>query len=270
MDASSKAKETARKIPHSSIILSMLSPDDPRLAPFFSLKAQKETFIVEGPKVIEKLLQSSLEVEIFLALDHYHKEFKHLLSKKKIPHLLTADKQLIDNLAGYRMHHGALALVKTPPSTPLSELKAPILILNRLANAENVGAILRNCAAFGIKSLIFDSFTSPPYLRRTVRVSMGTLFDLNIHITQDLTKTLKELSLPIIGAALSSQAIPLPQFTFPKEFALIIGSEGTGIDPEIKALCNTLISIPIDPSVDSLNAAAATAILAYHANATKN
>lgn len=160
-----------------------------------------------------------------------------------------------------------MALGLKPPNTPLTEMQGAALVLNGVVDPENVGAIIRSAVAFGIRNLIVDTYTSPPYLRRTIKVSRGALFQMNLHITSDLPLLLKDK--PGVATSLSDHAIPLNRATLPKDPYFIFGRESTGIDPEVLDAALLHIKIPIDPIVDSLNVAVASGIILYHFNLLK-
>jgi len=173
-------------------------------------------------------------------------------------------EELMQQIVGFKMHQGVMALVRRPKNVPLKEMGESVVVLNSLADAENIGAIVRNCAAFGVCNLIIDNVCSTPYLRRSVKVSRGAIFNMKVHESSDLRKTLSKLHserYTLIATTPGGTAInQLPQH---KKYALIIGSEGSGIAPEILQLADEQVGIPMHNGVDSLNAAAATAIFLY-------
>ena len=172
-----------------------------------------------------------------------------------------ATQEELHKITGYKMHQGIMALGVKPPNTPLKEMQGAALVLNGIVDPENVGAIARNAVAFGVTNLIVGTYTSPPYLRRTIKVSRGALFQMKVHITNNLPHLLKERC---VATSLSSQTIPLKEAHFPKDPYFIFGRESTGIDPEILKAAPLHIKIPIDPIVDSLNVAVASGIVLYH------
>ncbi|MCI5052671.1 MAG: RNA methyltransferase [Simkaniaceae bacterium] len=240
------------------------SIDDPRIRPYLSLRVrlthhleeeEGEVFVAESEKVVEELFRSDFEVVSFFALPHYVQKFQ-----PKVP-TYTAEPELMQKIVGFKMHQGVMALVRKPRQKPLSS--GPAVVLNGLANAENVGAIVRNCAAFGVKNLIVDEKCSSPYLRRSVKVSRGAIFHINVFETADLKTTLIEGGYTILGADANPQAVPLKELKSITNYALIMGSEGAGMQSEIKELCHQLVTIPMQGGIDSLNASVANAVLLY-------
>ena len=240
--------------------------EDPRTLEFRSLKSKnflKENLIVvEGEKGLLKLLNSSLKVQKIFS----PKWFLEKYSSKLQGEIYFAEKDMREEIVGHHLHQGIMALAEKPKDFKLDELSFPALILNGVTSPENVGSIVRSCAAFGIKSLIIGPKSCSPYLRRCIRVSMGNIFSMLIHHSNDLKETIKDLkkrNISILGAANDPSAHNIREFSFQESSAVIMGSEGHGIEPEIFSLCDEIIKIPINETVAHLNVATATSIFLY-------
>ncbi|MCX6990616.1 MAG: hypothetical protein NTX49_06110 [Chlamydiae bacterium] len=145
-------------------------------------------FIGEGEEVIKALFRSDVTVVSLLMEEQY-------VPKLTIPagiKVEIATKEELQKITGYKMHQGIMALGMKPPNVPLNEMQGASVVLNGVIDAENVGAIIRNAVAFGIRNLIVDTHSSPPYLRRTIKVSRGAIFQMKIHTTSDLPNLLKD------------------------------------------------------------------------------
>jgi tRNA G18 (ribose-2'-O)-methylase SpoU len=155
--------------------------------------------------------------------------------------------------------------------------------VDALTNAENLGAVVRNCAAFGVQSLIVGETSSSPYLRRAVRNSMGTIFQLPVfevnsardghRPAQDtfptLAHALQELrrrGIRCLAAHPHTDRKALSQADFSGDCCIVFGSEGFGISPQVLAGCDEAVAIPMANEVDSLNVGAAAAVFFYEAN----
>jgi tRNA G18 (ribose-2'-O)-methylase SpoU len=222
-------------------------------------------FIAEGDIVVRKLLSSDFEVLSIFAEPHYYKKYEQIIKSKglKPDYLYYANKMLMESIVGYRLHSGIMAIARQPEQISLTDLKSPVVILNSIINSENVGSIIRNCAAFGIQFLIVDNKSSSPYLRRSVRVSMGAVLSIHIHFTDSLKDSLyylKSKGFKIIAAELTENSKDFNKFDFPDKFGIIFGSEGDGILWEILDICDTVLHIPITQNIESLNVSAASAI----------
>ncbi len=224
---------------------------------YASLRDLGPYFIGEGEEVVKALFKSNLTVLSLLMEERY-------LSKFVIPSdvkIEIATKEELKNITGYKMHQGIMALGVKPPNTPLEEMQGAAIVLNGVIDPENVGAIVRNAVAFGIQNLIVDTYSSPPYLRRTIKVSRGALFHMKVHVTSDLPSLLKNKH--GIATSLSNQSIPLNQAILPKDPYFIFGRESTGIDENVLNKALLQVKIPIDSTVDSLNVAVASGIVLY-------
>ncbi len=246
------------------------SLNDPNIVEFLNLKEfnskNKNLICAQSEKVVLKLLKSPYKVLKILSFKDFFIQNQFLLSQKSVHEQLFAGKDLLKKIIGHNHHQGVFALANRPMFRPLDCLGYKILILNGLTSPENVGALSRTAAAFNINSLIIDNKTVDPYLKRCIRVSMGNIFQLKIHFTDNLPETLLKLkndNYKVVGTANEKSSKKIEDYPFPKKVALIIGSEGHGLDNDIKTLCDKTLKIEIEPHVMHLNAASAGAIFLY-------
>jgi tRNA G18 (ribose-2'-O)-methylase SpoU len=150
---------------------------------------------------VRRLLESHFEVVSLLLPEKWLREFGPLLDQRPEPeiHAFTADKPLLEQLAGFTMYQGVLAVGRIPRPPTVQELiarAAPprlIVAVESLTNAENLGALVRNCAAFGVQALLVGETCASPFLRRAVRGSMGGIFHVPALEVVSLVETLREL-----------------------------------------------------------------------------
>jgi tRNA G18 (ribose-2'-O)-methylase SpoU len=138
-----------------------------------------------------------------------------------------------------------------------------------LSSAENLGALVRNCAAFSAQALIVGETCSSPFLRRAVRSSMGTIFQMPIVESASLTRAihdLKEWGIRCIAAHPHVSGRTLAQANLAGDCCVVFGSEGHGISPAVLAACDEAAAIPMSETVDSLNVGSAAAVFLYEAN----
>jgi tRNA G18 (ribose-2'-O)-methylase SpoU len=256
------------------------SLDDPRLAPYRTMRRQldhlrEEIFVAEGEKVVERLLESSIPVISLLLpngkLEHFE---KRLANRKERITVFTAPKSVLEELTGFHLYQGVLALAKVPPASTLGELvsesQAPRLFmaLDGLSNAENLGVLVRNSVAFGVQGLLVSGTSAPPYLRRSVRSSMGTVFKSRYVQTDNLPGALRELrraGIRVMAAHPHSKQRAIDRANFSIDCCIVFGSEGTGISEAVLAACDETITIPMQQETDSLNVASASAAFLYEA-----
>jgi len=211
----------------------------------------------------------------FFASNDFYSKSSNLLNHFEFKNCLffSASKNLMQKIVGHKLHNGVMALAEKPKSLELFELLPPYLILNGLTDPENVGTIIRSSAAFNINSIIVDSKTCSPYLKRCIRVSMGHVLKTKIFYSKNLLSTIDKLkanNTEIIGTTNRDANISLSKYNFIKNSALIIGSEGEGVDQDIKNVCDALIRITLNKNVSSINAANAASIFLYHLSRSMN
>jgi tRNA G18 (ribose-2'-O)-methylase SpoU len=254
--------------------------DTPELQPYATLRrnlehARQGIFVAEGEKVVRRLLHSRFIVISLLVDDRWLAEFRPLLESRPetiIVHL--AKKELLETIVGFDLFQGALALGKIPPAPDLDTLLAGaprprlLVAIDKIGNAENLGTLVRNCVAFGTQALFVGETSGSPYLRRAVRNSMGTIFDLPIVESAHLVQSLLDLrarGIRCLAAHPSDTGKTLAQADLTGDCCLIFGNEGYGISPEVLAACDETVAIPMPPAVDSLNVATAAAVFLYEA-----
>ncbi|HXG49650.1 MAG TPA: RNA methyltransferase [Methylomirabilota bacterium] len=254
--------------------------DLPELAPYRTMRmgaghVSQRLFVAEGEKILRRLLESTLGVVSCLMPAKWVPEFAPLLNARPedIP-VYLAEKKLLETLVGFSMYQGVLGVGRIPPATTLEALLAathpPRLLaaVDGLTNAENLGVLVRNCAAFGVQGLLVGETCSHPYLRRSVRNSMGTIFKLPLVEPPSLAATLRELSsrgTRVIAAHPHAEQKTPPAAVFAGDCCIVFGSEGLGLSPAVLAVCDEAVAIPMHPGVDSLNVGSASAVFLYEA-----
>jgi tRNA G18 (ribose-2'-O)-methylase SpoU len=258
------------------------SLDLPELAPYRTLKLSHEhrargIFVAEGDKVVHRLLASSLEIISVLVPEHRLPEYEPALRQRAEDNLtvfVVTEKQVLTALVGFEMFQGVMAVVKIPMAPSMDDLlrtTAPPRLFGAadgLSNAENVGALVRNCVAFGVQALIVGETTASPYLRRAVRNSAGTVFQLPVIESTNLIAALNHLrqaNVRCIAAHPHTDRRSLSEANFARDCCIVFGSEGHGISPAVLAACDEAVAIPMRPEVDSLNVASAAAVFLYEA-----
>jgi tRNA G18 (ribose-2'-O)-methylase SpoU len=272
--------------------------DSPELHPYATLRRSREheqqgIFVAEGTKVVQRLLESDFTVVSIILPEKWLPEFQPLLAKRpENVAVYLAEKELLESLTGFSMFQGVLAVGRIPEPVSLEKVLAesphPRLFaaVDALANAENLGALTRNCVAFGVQALIVGETSSSPFLRRAVRNSMGTILQLpvielgrigqwrkcgvkshTVNLTLvDCLKELRARGIRCIAAHPHTDKKILSQADFMKDCCIVFGSEGDGVSPEVLAACDEAVAIPMPPTVDSLNVGAAAAVFLYEVN----
>jgi tRNA G18 (ribose-2'-O)-methylase SpoU len=279
-------------------VLPISSFDLPGLQPYATLRRSREheqqgIFVAEGTKVVRRLLESNFTVISIVLPESWLAELQPLLEKR--PEDVTvylAEKKLLESLTGFPMFQGVLAVGKIPAPVSLENVltgsPSPRLFVavDALTNAENLGALARNCVAFRVQALIVGETSSSPFLRRAVRNSMGAILQLPVvelarlgqwrrpgvpshTVPLTLVECLREFrarGIRCVAAHPHTDKRVLSQADFRGDCCLVLGSEGDGISPAVLAACDEAVAIPMPPTVDSLNVGAAAAVFLYEAN----
>lgn len=224
------------------------------------------SFIADSPKVVNILLQTDIHVKSILATQEYYEEFSELISKKDIPKLFVIDKKEMQEIIGHKIHHNCMMHGIRPKETSLENLGDNIIMLDEVTSTENVGSIARSAAALGVGSYLLPHQAPHPYSRRALRVSMGHISKLHVHIYDDIFSTLKSLKADgyrIFGAEVTESSIPLMSVRVPQKWVLLMGHEGKGLSQEVIDMCDEVVEIEMMNDVRSLNVAVAASIMMH-------
>ncbi|MDQ0203736.1 TrmH family RNA methyltransferase [Pectinatus haikarae] len=227
---------------------------------------EKGIFIAESSKVIK------------LALKYGCKPLAFLMERKRITgqaqdiirecgdvSIYTGDRELLAKLTGYKLTRGILCALTRPKLAAAENLitKARrIAVLDGITDSTNVGAIFRSAAALGMDAILITPSCCDPLCRRSVRVSMGTIFQLPwARIGEDIS-ILRTWGFKTVAMALNLDSVGIEdkKLAAEKRLALIFGSEGYGLSSAVIAACDYAVKIPMAHQVDSLNVAAASAV----------
>jgi tRNA G18 (ribose-2'-O)-methylase SpoU len=228
-------------------------------------------FIAEGRILVEDLLQAAragrLKV-ISVAATTTAAEALH----ERLPvgtELLTAEPSALSRLAGFPFHRGLMACAQVPSPPPISALGGVrrLLALPRVNDTENLGLLLRSAAALGLDGVLVGPGPGL-WSRRTVRVSMGAVWRIPVWRTEDPWGLLRDWKVAepgseIVAAALTPGAEDARTWHPAIRCALVMGPEDSGLNEAALASCDRAVAIPMASGMDSLNVAAAGAILMY-------
>jgi len=257
--------------------------DDPRLAVYRNLKQSNLTrwsglFVAEGDKVVDRLLVSGLDIVSVLVGRRWLDEYEPKVSGDTP--LLVIDDAEIPELVGFEFHRGVLACGRRPVDTPL-EIIAPadrrrwtLVVCPEIFGPENLGNLLRTCAALGVDGVLLGNQAADPYSRRVLRVSMGEAFRVPMRQSSDLAGDLATLvardNLELAATVLDPEATPLSSFARPERLGVLFGGEGDGLSGEWLSRCKHRLTIPMARGVDSLNVATAAGVFIYELTQAAN
>jgi tRNA G18 (ribose-2'-O)-methylase SpoU len=234
--------------------------DDPRLDPYRALRARESADVLwaEGPTVVERLFASTLRVRSVLLSPAAHGRLEPLVD--------AGDASVFNQVVGFDLHRGAIAVADRPASRPLAEVlgalpaQARVVVLEGVNDAENLGAIVRSARGLGADALLVDPTTADPYYRRTVRVSMGEVFHLPIARAplEEVFAGATTAGFHVWALTPRHDASPIATLAPPPRLALVVGAEGPGLTAGVLD-AHRNVRIPMRAGVDSLNVGHAVA-----------
>jgi tRNA G18 (ribose-2'-O)-methylase SpoU len=232
-------------------------------------------FIAEGEKVVARALDAGYPMRSMLLSDKWLALMAPLIARAGAP-VYLGPPALLEEVTGFHVHRGALAAMgrlPLPEPAALLESSRRIVVLEKVNNHTNIGAIFRSAAALGMDAVLLAPDCADPLYRRSVRVSMGTVFAVPYarlgadparpwpHALGLLAEHgYRRMALTPAPDALDLRAL---RPAAGEKIALLLGSEGEGLSPRALAACDLRVRIPMAAGVDSLNVAAAAAVACY-------
>ena len=258
-------RATVAPVPH---VIAIDDPDDERLTDYLrltdaELRRAGGVFLCEGALVIGRALELGTPLRSLLVTP------ERLAALDGLPDDLTTyvvDQAVMNTVTGFNIHRGAIAAAERPPPAALDEVLADastIAVLEGVNDAENLGALFRNAAAFGVGAVVLDPRTADPLYRRVVRVSLGHVLAVPHARLDDWPGGLDRIKAAGFEVvALTPTATDSIDFlSTTGKVALLLGAEGPGLTDAALAAADRRLRIPMAAGVDSLNVATAAAIV---------
>ncbi|MBD8059065.1 RNA methyltransferase [Cellulomonas sp. JH27-2] len=257
-------------------------PADERLADYVSLtdvalrskhEPAKGLYIAESSTVLGRALAAGHRARSVLLAPRWVPDLEAMVAAlpdddDEVVPVYVADEPVLEVITGFHVHRGALAAMHRPPLAPVADVLAGarrVAVLEDIVDHTNVGAAFRSAAALGVDAVLVTPRCADPLYRRSVRVSMGTVFQVpwtRIDPWPAGLDELREAGFVTAALALSDDAITLDDLVTenPDRLALVLGAEGHGLKATTIASCDRVVRIPMAGGVDSLNVAAAAAV----------
>lgn len=254
-------------------------PRDERVRDYFSLtdvalrrllEPERGLYMAESEKVLRRALAAGHRMRSLLMTPRWVGEWPDLLrtaAGQGAP-VFVAAPAVAEAMTGFHLHRGVIAAMHRPQLPPLQEVLAGarrVAVLEDVVDHTNVGAVFRSAAALGVDAVLVTPRCADPLYRRSVRVSMGTVFQVpwtRVDPWPGGVDLLKDLGLTVAALALSEDSVSLDELERhpPERLALVLGTEGDGLSPRTVAAADLVVRIPMGGGVDSLNVAAASAV----------
>jgi len=248
-------------------------PDDPRVADYRAAGrgGADGLFLCEGRLVVRRLLGGSrYRVRSVLATAPVLEDLNDALGPAPPP-VFVATTAVIRSVFGFNFHRGCLALGERPepPASPESVIEPPgprmVVGLDEVTDPDNVGAIFRNAAAFGVAGVVLSPGCADPLYRKTIRVSMGGTLSTPFARTEWVATlaALRRAGYTVVALSPDPDAEAIAtaaERLVSRRLAVIVGAEGSGLGEQSRAAADLRVRIPMAPGVDSLNVATACGI----------
>ena len=256
------------------MMIEISSIQDPRVAVFATmtetqlrnrLNAEQGLFIAESPKVIRVALQAGYEPQALLCEQrHIDGDAADIIKAHPAMPVYTGSRELLSQLTGYTLTRGVLCAMRRKPEPRLKDIlkdASLVCVIDSVCDTTNIGAIFRSAAALGIDAVLLTRSSCDPLNRRSIRVSMGTVFLVPWTWIDDY-RQLHELGFKTAAMALTDKSISLsdPILKQQQRLAVIMGTEGEGLPQKTIEDADFTVRIPMYHQVDSLNVAAAAAV----------
>lgn len=236
------------------------------------LEEEHGLFIAEGDKVIRRAADAGYEPRSFLLAPRWLDSLQDVLAHWPDKPVYVVSEELAEQVTGFHVHRGALASYKRRAAVPLTQLLTDdvrrIAIFDDIVDHTNVGAGFRAAAALGVGLVLVTPTCADPLYRRSIKVSMGTVFQVPWTRLQSWPGDLRQLQdngYVAAAMALTDDSITLDELADRKDdkLALIFGTEGHGLKPNVLRQADLTVRIPMAGGVDSLNVASSAAVAFY-------
>lgn len=257
-------------------------PSDPRLTDYVGLtdvalrrrtEPERGLYVAESEKVIRRALRAGHTPRSYLMAQRWLTDLADVVAQAEtagVP-VYVGEHDVIESLTGFHLHRGALAAMQRPELPSLAVVLAEarrVLVLEDVVDHTNVGAVFRSAAALGVDAVLVTPRCADPLYRRSIRVSMGTVFQVpwtRIDPWPGGLDVLRSLGFTTAALALTDESVGLDELAAdpPERLALVLGTEGDGLSRRTLAAVDLTVRIPMAGGVDSLNVAAAGAVAAW-------
>lgn len=238
------------------------------------VEVERGLFMAESFEVISRAMDGGMAPRSFLMSEKWLAKFAPLYERFPEVPVFVGAEPLLEQLTGFHLHRGALAAMQRPVLPAVEELltatggRSRIAVLENLVDHTNVGACFRSAAAMGVDAVLVTPQCADPLYRRSIRVSMGTVFQVpwtRIENWPASVHDLQEAGYVVAGLTLGEGAITLDDLAAEdhENLALVLGSEGHGLMGSTDRALDRRVTIPMQHGVDSLNVAAASAVAFY-------
>lgn len=226
-------------------------------------------FIAESPKVIKVALDAGYEPFALLCeRKHITGDAASLIARCGDIPIYTGERQLLSSLTGYTLTRGVLCAMRRrqlPSVEAVCGDARRVVVIDGVVDTTNIGAIFRSAAALGMDAVLLTRNSCDPLNRRSIRVSMGTVFLVPWTWIDGEPSQLHDYGFKTAAMALTANSVSLSHPALKQEprLAVVMGTEGDGLPRHTISEADYVVRIPMHHAVDSLNVAAAAAVACW-------
>ncbi|MFV0427639.1 MAG: TrmH family RNA methyltransferase [Beutenbergiaceae bacterium] len=258
-------------------VIDLHDASDPRVADYTQLtdvalrrrrEPERGMYIAESSTVIRRAIAAGHQPRSFLMAPRWLDGLAEEIAELPDVPVYVAAEEVLERLTGFHLHRGALAAMHRPALAPVTDVVARarrVAILEDIVDHTNVGAAFRSAAALSVDAVLVTPQCADPLYRRSVRVSMGTVFQVpwtRIDPWPGGLADLQQAGFVVAALALGHDAVSLDEVAAnpPQRLAWVLGTEGDGLSGSAQRAADLRVQIPMAGGVDSLNVAAAAAV----------
>lgn len=258
-------------------VITLESPDDPRVADYVALSDAalrqrtdpgRGLYIAESSKVLRRALAAGHVPRSFFLAEKWRAGLADVLEAHPEVPAFVGSPGVLEQVTGFHLHRGALAAMNRPDPLPVAGLVRSarrVAVLEDIVDHTNLGAIFRSAAALGVDAVLISPRCADPLYRRSIRVSMGAVFQVPWARLGDWDaglELLSEAGFTVVAMELTADAAAIDAVSAEhiERLALVLGTEGAGVSATTLERVDRTVVIPMRPGVDSLNVAAASAV----------
>ncbi|MBO5703181.1 MAG: RNA methyltransferase [Bacteroidaceae bacterium] len=230
------------------------------------LNPEQGVFIAESPKVIDVALKQGYQpISLLCEKKHITGDAAHIIECLPNVPIYTGERDVLASLTGYTLTRGVLCAMSRPKMPSIETVCANasrVVVIHGVVDSTNVGAIFRSAAALGIDAILLTRNSCDPLNRRSIRVSMGSVFLIPWTWLDADIISLNQLGFKTLAMALSDNSVSISDAQLKQipRMAIVMGTEGDGLPNEVVESADYVVKIPMYHDVDSLNVAAASAV----------
>ncbi|HYJ69029.1 MAG TPA: RNA methyltransferase [Nocardioidaceae bacterium] len=259
-------------------LVSVDSAVDPRLGDYVDLRdvqlrrrleTDRGLFIAEGEKVVRRAIEAGHRPRSFLMSERWLEGLADVLDAAPDVPCFVVSEKLAEQVTGFHVHRGALASLHRRPLPSVESVLASasrVIVLEDVVDHTNVGAIFRSAAALGFDAAVLSPRCADPLYRRSVKVSMGSVFALpyaRFDSWREAMEVLRTAGFTTLALTPAADAVDVAELTVPDRPALLVGAEGDGLSRRWLDAADVRVRIRMTGGIDSLNVAAATAVACW-------